>query len=209
MGGPEIQWKPGRTDFVDDSRCPPRGRLPDGSQGADHLRSIFYRMGFNDQEIVALSGAHNLGVRLCFVWTVSSTGADIALQRCHSDRSGFEGPWVNNPTRYSVCAPRCYRWLTFYEQVQQPIVGITGSRRSISADLCSLPASGFCSRRSGSRRSGKVLTSLPSKPFLGSFSPSWNADGPTTFSEDDDLMMLPTDMCLIEDPVSILLRGSS
>ncbi|KFY29671.1 hypothetical protein V494_08569 [Pseudogymnoascus sp. VKM F-4513 (FW-928)] len=39
-------------------------------------------MGFNDQEIVALSGAHNLG-------------------RCHSDRSGFEGKWVNNPTRFS------------------------------------------------------------------------------------------------------------
>lgn len=82
MGGPEIQWKPGRTDFADDSRLPPRGRLPDGAQGADHLRHIFYRMGFNDQEIVALSGAHNLG-------------------RCHADRSGFTGPWVNSPTRFS------------------------------------------------------------------------------------------------------------
>lgn len=33
-------------------------------------------MGFNDQEIVALNGAHTLG-------------------RCHSDRSGFLGPWTN------------------------------------------------------------------------------------------------------------------
>lgn len=82
MGGPVIQWKGGRTDFVDDSRLPPRGRLPDGAKGADHIRFIFYRMGFNDQEIVALSGAHNLG-------------------RCHSDRSGFAGKWVNNPTRFS------------------------------------------------------------------------------------------------------------
>lgn len=82
MGGPEINWKPGRTDFVDDSKLPPRGRLPDGAQGADHLRHIFYRMGFSDQEIVALSGAHNLG-------------------RTHIDRSGFDGPWVNNPTRFS------------------------------------------------------------------------------------------------------------
>ena len=82
MGGPEISWKGGRTDYVDDSKLPPRGRLPDGAQGADHLRWIFYRMGFDDQEIVALSGAHNLG-------------------RCHSDRSGFEGAWVNNPTRFS------------------------------------------------------------------------------------------------------------
>ncbi|KAL1985476.1 hypothetical protein VTN96DRAFT_7919 [Rasamsonia emersonii] len=82
MGGPEVEWKPGRTDFVDDSKVPPRGRLPDGAQGADHIRAVFYRMGFNDQEIVALSGAHNLG-------------------RGHRDRSGFEGPWVNNPTRFS------------------------------------------------------------------------------------------------------------
>lgn len=61
MGGPKIPWKPGRYDFVDDERLPPRGRLPDASQGSDHLRNIFYRMGFNDQEIVALTGAHNLG----------------------------------------------------------------------------------------------------------------------------------------------------
>lgn len=82
MDGPTVRWKGGRTDFVDDSRIPPRGRLPDGAKGADHLRFIFYRMGFNDQEIVALSGAHNLG-------------------RCHADRSGFSGKWVNNPTRFS------------------------------------------------------------------------------------------------------------
>ncbi|CEQ42548.1 SPOSA6832_04352 [Sporobolomyces salmonicolor] len=83
MGGPKVAWKPGRTDFVDDSKCPPRGRLPDGAQAADHLRFIFYRMGFNDQEIVALSGAHALG-------------------RCHADRSGFEGPWTISPTRFST-----------------------------------------------------------------------------------------------------------
>lgn len=82
MGGPDIPWKAGRTDYVDDSKNPPRGRLPDASQGIDHLRHIFGRMGFSDKEIVALSGAHNLG-------------------RCHTDRSGFEGAWVNNPTRFS------------------------------------------------------------------------------------------------------------
>ena len=82
LGGPDVEWKAGRTDFVDDSKLPPRGRLPDGSRGRDHLRRIFYRMGFSDQEIVALSGAHNLG-------------------RAHKDRSGFDGPWVNNPTRFS------------------------------------------------------------------------------------------------------------
>ncbi|OTA98640.1 hypothetical protein M426DRAFT_325798 [Hypoxylon sp. CI-4A] len=82
MGGPVVSWKGGRTDFTDDSRVPPRGRLPDGAQGAEHLRFVFYRMGFGDQEIAALSGAHSLG-------------------RCHADRSGFDGKWVNNPTRFS------------------------------------------------------------------------------------------------------------
>jgi cytochrome c peroxidase len=82
MGGPDVPWQAGRTDYVDDSKLPPRGRLPDGAQGADHIRWIFYRMGFSDQEIVALSGAHNLG-------------------RCHADRSGFHGAWVNAPTRFS------------------------------------------------------------------------------------------------------------
>ncbi|KAI1141882.1 heme peroxidase [Hypoxylon sp. FL0543] len=82
MGGPEVAWRGGRTDFADDSRVPPRGRLPDGAKDAAHLRGVFYRMGFDDREIVALSGAHALG-------------------RCHGDRSGFEGKWVNNPTRFS------------------------------------------------------------------------------------------------------------
>ncbi|VVT54998.1 uncharacterized protein SAPINGB_P004368 [Magnusiomyces paraingens] len=82
MGGPQVNWAPGRIDYVDDSNVPPNGRLPDGALGQDHLRVIFYRMGFNDQEIVALCGAHNLG-------------------RCHKDRSGFQGPWVTNPIKFS------------------------------------------------------------------------------------------------------------
>ncbi|OCT46764.1 Cytochrome c peroxidase, mitochondrial [Cladophialophora carrionii] len=78
MQGPTIPWRPGRQD-KDVAFCTPDGRLPDGSKGQDHIRAIFGRMGFNDQEMVALSGAHALG-------------------RCHADRSGFEGPWTFSPT---------------------------------------------------------------------------------------------------------------
>ncbi|KAM3457888.1 hypothetical protein MY5147_001340 [Beauveria neobassiana] len=78
MQGPIIPYRPGRADR-DMAACTPDGRLPDATQGQDHLRNIFYRMGFNDQEIVALSGAHALG-------------------RCHRDRSGFDGPWTFSPT---------------------------------------------------------------------------------------------------------------
>ena len=39
-------------------------------------------MGFNDQEIVALCGAHAMG-------------------RCHTDRSGYWGPWTNAENTFS------------------------------------------------------------------------------------------------------------
>lgn len=82
MGGPTIEWRAGRTDAIAAESCTPDGRLPDASQGHSHIRKIFYRMGFNDQEIVALLGAHALG-------------------RCHPDRSGFDGPWTFSPTTFS------------------------------------------------------------------------------------------------------------
>jgi cytochrome c peroxidase len=59
MGGPDIPWKGGRIDknakFIEPKDIPQNGRLPDASQGSSHLRDIFYRMGFNDQDICALS----------------------------------------------------------------------------------------------------------------------------------------------------------
>jgi len=82
LGGPSIPWHGGRTDAVDGSACPPDGRLPDASKAQQHVRDVFYRMGFNDQEIVALCGAHALG-------------------RCHTQRSGYSGPWTRAPTSFS------------------------------------------------------------------------------------------------------------
>lgn len=61
---------------------PPNGRLPDASQGAAHLRQVFNRMGFNDRDIVALSGGHTLG-------------------RCHSVRSGYDGPWTDGILKFN------------------------------------------------------------------------------------------------------------
>ena len=44
---------------------------------------VFYRMGFNDAEIVALlCGGHVYG-------------------RCHPTASGYAGPWVEEPTKFS------------------------------------------------------------------------------------------------------------
>ena len=79
-GGPNIGLRFGRVDVTDADMCPKEGNLPDGAPGPDgnyggdggtastrdstpegHLRKVFYRMGMNDEEIVALSGAHTLG----------------------------------------------------------------------------------------------------------------------------------------------------
>ena len=120
MGGPKIPWRSGknksRISFINDAynffsipifnfslfrilsntkgrtdsavkTTVPDGRLPDADKGCPvgttaHLRDIFYRMGFNDREIVALSGAHAIG-------------------RCHTDASGYWGPWSNAETTFS------------------------------------------------------------------------------------------------------------
>ncbi|KAB2083134.1 hypothetical protein ES319_A05G244400v1 [Gossypium barbadense] len=62
-GGPKIPMKYGRVDVSGPNECPEEGRLPAAGppSPADHLREVFYRMGLNDKEIVALSGAHTLG----------------------------------------------------------------------------------------------------------------------------------------------------
>ncbi|KAH7518421.1 hypothetical protein FEM48_Zijuj09G0169800 [Ziziphus jujuba var. spinosa] len=77
-GGPTIDFVPGRKDS---KISPKEGRLPDAKLGAPHLRDIFYRMGLSDQDIVALSGGHTLG-------------------RAHPERSGFDGPWTEEPLKF-------------------------------------------------------------------------------------------------------------
>ena len=89
MGGPKLKFSYGRVDEMDPSAVTPDGRLPNADVGdgpgpkeRDHLRQIFGRMGFKDQEIVALSGAHALG-------------------RCHADASGYVGPWSGTPLLFN------------------------------------------------------------------------------------------------------------
>lgn len=63
-----IDMKYGRKDASTDEDCvdegmlpAPRGPFPEADTVHGHLRNVFYRMGFGDMEIVALSGAHTMG----------------------------------------------------------------------------------------------------------------------------------------------------
>ena len=68
-GGPSICMKYGRRDAPGPESETPEGNLPAGGApwpkgaagAAAHLRDVFGRMGLDDGEIVALSGAHTLG----------------------------------------------------------------------------------------------------------------------------------------------------
>jgi cytochrome c peroxidase len=118
MGGPSIAWRAGRADATGPASPVPDGRLPDAAQGAQHVRDIFYRMGFNDQEIVALLGAHSLG-------------------RCHEDRSGFKGPWTRAPTTFSN---EFYRVLLEETWTENKTYTKARQYQDKSGDLMMLPA---------------------------------------------------------------------
>lgn len=152
-GGPTVPFRLGRSDDPNNATCPPNGRLPDATQGAQHLRDVFYRMGFGDKEIVALSGAHTLG-------------------SCHRLRSGFDGPWTHNPLkvrmRVRLDDPRfSMRW--------------DANSHTLASSNCQFDNEYF-----------KNLLELEWKPR------DW--DGPLQYADPSGkLMMLPTDMALIED----------
>jgi len=101
-GGPVVEFVGGRTDAPQEKAIKP-GRLPGAEKGVapgfeldsegrfkgwenlvHHIRhEVFGRMGFSDQETVALiTGGHVYG-------------------RCHTESSGYAGAWVENPTLFS------------------------------------------------------------------------------------------------------------
>ena len=77
ISGSDVSSRAGRPDADSKYDSVPEGRLPDATQGCPHLRNVFNIMGFSDQEILALSVAHTVGI-------------------CYSDRSGWISSWTKS-----------------------------------------------------------------------------------------------------------------
>lgn len=62
-------------------------------------------MGLSDKDIVALSGAHTL-VSVCLYNVLGKDERGLTVislhdqGRGHKDRSGFEGPWTEQPLKF-------------------------------------------------------------------------------------------------------------
>ena len=56
-----MEFRMGREDVEGDADAAPSDRLPMVEEGLSPMKARFMRMGLNDQELVALSGAHALG----------------------------------------------------------------------------------------------------------------------------------------------------
>ncbi|KAK4365880.1 hypothetical protein RND71_013760 [Anisodus tanguticus] len=146
-GGPKIPMKYGRVDVSGPEQCPEEGRLPDAGppSPAAHLRDVFYRMGLNDKEIVALSGAHTLG-------------------RSRPERSG----WGKPETKYTL---------------------ISAHINDLEPELFY-----FALQKDG-----------PGAPGGQSWTAQWLKFDNSYFKDikerrDNDLLVLPTDAVLFEDP---------
>ena len=82
-GAPSVSASPNKFDDGADDDVDELGRVKGWERLAAHMRTVFYRMGLSDREIVALiSGGHLYG-------------------RCHPEHSGYAGPWVEEMTTWS------------------------------------------------------------------------------------------------------------
>ena len=180
-------------------RCRARGGLSffgtnKPCAGAEHLRDVFNRMGFNDQEIVALSGAHCLGF-------------------CHDDRSGFSGPWTDTPTEFNnkyftfllnkkwvlkkwdgTCPPNARAHTHTHTRERERARAYARAQRGTFLFPLSLRSLSFL------LRSPRTLHFLRFRLFLTKSGLSVAGPAQYVDAETETMMMLPTDMALLSTP---------
>ena len=113
MGGPHIPWRPGRIDGTA-INATPDGRLPDGAQGADHLRSVstsshahIFSILFNFRSSTVWDSMTKRSLPSLVLMPLAAAIQTGKYQNARAlefltmvslSRSGFQGPWTFSPT---------------------------------------------------------------------------------------------------------------
>ncbi len=74
-----VAFSRSNAHLADGKNCPPDGRLPDASKGPQHIRDIFYRMGFNDQACTPSTMSH-VRSRSETYWHAVRSGLEFTVQ---------------------------------------------------------------------------------------------------------------------------------
>ena len=161
--GPKVAWHAGRVDAPDPSAVTPNGRLPDADKGspfatAKGLRSVFNRMGFDDREIVALSGAHGLG-------RCESRRAAASAAACNQRRArGAHRTWGARASGALALARKATRPVP----LDPPCPGATLRRAAMWALGRARPSRGAATReRARAWRTRSPLSTLPCRALHG------------------------------------------
>ena len=116
--GPQIRWRPGRSDYDDkEELIPPDGRLPDAARDHKHIRDIFYRMGFNDQVGKVARREASLLIRSLLQWAMPkfAGGSVCAVDenyRSEGNRGRFRISLKPETTAPSLQRPLCSASIT-------------------------------------------------------------------------------------------------
>ena len=128
VGGPVIEFVPGRIDDTPPCDCPPEDRLPGWDLSEYDIRREFGRMGLNDRDIVALNGAHSVGTtHTRFTgfpdrnWDTTPFLLDnmfyTLMRKVEDGGVEWQQDWATDPDGNEVTFFRSYSWISLLTDV--------------------------------------------------------------------------------------------
>ena len=207
------------NDVFADSVAPLAGRLPQAlppyPDGATipgvHIRNVFYRLGFNNKEIVALCGAHTIGRAFSdrSKCTTNSSGPQGATKytrptACPWAKLGSAGAADGEQETRSIGMPGGCSWTRNWQQFDnsyfQEAAGQSASTDSDSkaalSTLQHMRRSSLTAPAAADAAEGAGKVMLPQRYAIRKpVSANWAEHG-----RDPELLWLPTDNALQTDP---------
>jgi len=172
----------------------PMAPFPDGAASADvHVRNIFYRMGFNNRELVALCGAHTIGrafkdrSKVC-PYLSGDQGATKYTSPTYITANNMSGAMAGGCSWTE-------KWLTFDNSYFKRGL-IVASYKNSNIELKRTHSSAASTTSSGSGTYSNTK-SMHSTDKSGSHIQKRNIAGNTIY---DELLWLPTDDALLTNP---------